>query len=296
MSDLSSVRCALALAATLLALASGCDEPVDQRGGAAKTGATKTGAEKTGAEQRAPGDASSAGAAGAPADDARRRRGAYQVVEVRDGGTIRVVAKYTGDALVAPAAISVSADVAHCGGKVFAQDLVVDPATKTLANVVVRLEDVAAGKAPAADLLVTNRDCSFDPHVSVAMSGAKLKARNVDPISHTTHPYYENGSFFNWPFGSASAEAPAEFPGKKIERLGVITMRCDVHSWMNAFIVVHDNPYIEVTNVAGTLSLDQVPPGTYPWTAWHETLGQQKGKITVTSGGTSELTLEFAPR
>ena len=218
----------------------------------------------------------------------------YTVVPVVDGGSIRVSVSYEGDA-PDPAPIPVTADVGYCGGRVFSRELIVDAGSGGLKNVVVWLVDVAQGKEPPREVSVSNAGCAFEPHVSVTVTGALFKARNEDPIQHTTHPWYERGEFFNWPFSRASVEDPDIFGGKKIERTGLITVRCDVHSWMRAYVWVHENPYIVVTDDVGRASMEEVPVGAYRFVAWHEKLGERQGRLSVKAGEAAELNLSFQP-
>jgi hypothetical protein len=227
-------------------------------------------------------------------DTTCRARQPYKVAPVTDGASIRVTVSYGGEA-PKPAPIAVTADVEHCGGKVFDQQLIVEATSGGLKNVVVRLVDVAMGKELPTEVSVRNVGCVFEPHVAVTVKGALLKARNEDPIKHSTHPRYENVEFFNWPFESASAEEPDLFGGKKIERLGLITVKCDVHSWMRAYVWVHDNPYIVVTDAGGRATIEEIPAGAYRFVAWHENLGEQEGQVTVKAGEATELKLIFQP-
>ena len=114
--------------------------------------------------------------------------GLYEGVEVKDGGRLRVVAVYKGTPRPVPRQLAANINAAHCRGKVFSEEVVVDSRSGGLRDVVVRLEGIRKGKAPAPDLVVTNRDCSFHPHVSSGMAGSLLKAANEHPLPHSTHP------------------------------------------------------------------------------------------------------------
>jgi hypothetical protein len=215
----------------------------------------------------------------------------YEVVEVKDGGRLRVVAMYNATPRPSPRQLDTNTNAAHCRGKVFSEEVVVDSRSGGLRDVVVRLEGIGKGKAPAPDLVVTNRDCSFHPHVSAGMAGSLLKAANEDPLTHSTHPYYGNRSFFNYQFSS-----PGEtYPGRKMAEPGLITVKCDVHNWMRAFVVVHDNPYIAVTDPGGVLLIEDIPPGEYSYVAWHEKFGESRGTVEISPRRESELQLDLGP-
>ena len=56
----------------------------------------------------------------------------------------------------------------------------------------------------------------------------------------------------------------------------MIPIKCNVHSWMHAYIGVVDNPYFAVTGPDGTFEWKNVPPGDYTIGVWHEKLGEQE--------------------
>ena len=71
------------------------------------------------------------------------------------------------------------------------------------------------------------------------------------------------------------SQGPGEAPlARKFLRPEVmIRVKCNIHSWMRAFIGVVANPYFAVSGTDGTFEIPNVPPGDYVVEAWHETLG-----------------------
>ena len=61
----------------------------------------------------------------------------------------------------------------------------------------------------------------------------------------------------------------------------MIPVKCNIHSWMHAYIGVVEHPYFAVTGADGTFEIPNVPPGDYVVEAWQEKLGTQEQKITV---------------
>jgi hypothetical protein len=53
-------------------------------------------------------------------------------------------------------------------------------------------------------------------------------------------------------------------------REGKVSLRCNVHVWMNGEMMVARHPYYAVTDEYGNFELTQVPPGDYEIVAWHE--------------------------
>jgi plastocyanin len=213
------------------------------------------------------------------------------VVEVESPGQLAATVTYSGDPLPVPTKVPVNINVETCGGKVFTENLLVDGETRGLKNAVIRLEGIERGKAPPEIVTVSNKHCAFVPHVAVAMKGTKLQLRNEDPVLHTTHPYINGANFFNKPL-AAGAEPTRPRP---IPKTGLMDIRCDVHKWMQAYIVIHSNPYLAVTDEKGKLIIDGIPAGKYTYTAWHEQLEESKGEVEIAAGQTAELVVTFDP-
>jgi len=75
----------------------------------------------------------------------------------------------------------------------------------------------------------------------------------------------------------------------RFDRPGVVQVFCDIHSHMNAYILVFAHRYFAVTDQAGNFTIAGVPPGKYTVAVWHE--GEVRETRTVTipdSGGTVE--------
>ena len=50
-------------------------------------------------------------------------------------------------------------------------------------------------------------------------------------------------------------------------------IKCDVHPWMKAWVMVADHPYFAVTDENGNFEINNVlPPGEYELGFWHERL------------------------
>ena len=64
-------------------------------------------------------------------------------------------------------------------------------------------------------------------------------------------------------------------------RPDLISVRCDLHGWMQAYVVVAKNPYYAMTSQGGKFRLDGVPPGRYHMKVWNESLGEHDQEIVV---------------
>ena len=208
-------------------------------------------------------------------------------------GTLEVTAIYKTAEIPPKAEVPVNINVEYCSHKVFTEDVIVDPETRGLKNVVVRLEGITQGsRKPAEKLTILNQGCTFVPHVSVAVKGAFLEIRNDDPVFHTTHPYLNGQHWFNIPLQKKGDQGDASRP-RPLSLAGVVEFNCDVHKWMKAYTVVHTSPYIDVSDAKGKILLDEIPPGEHPYVAWHEQLGEKRGTIKIEAGKVAAFSLEF---
>jgi plastocyanin len=160
-----------------------------------------------------------------------------------------------------------------------------------LKNVVVRITKGAAAPAapPSANAVIEQTGCAYVPHVLVVQAGQTVEIRNSDVTFHSIHTYKGAGSLFNLPQVQGM---PPYF--KKFATAGdVIKLRCDIHKWMSATILVAGNPFFAVTGADGRFTLAGVPPGKYTVELWHERLGTKTQAVTVAEGKPTELAVEL---
>jgi hypothetical protein len=74
----------------------------------------------------------------------------------------------------------------------------------------------------------------------------------------------------------------------------MMSVRCNNHPWMQAFINVVTNPFYSVSDADGHFELKGLPPGTYTVVADHEVLGQQTATVTVVAKQSAAQDFTFA--
>ena len=212
-----------------------------------------------------------------------------------NGGAIRGIATFQG-APPEQGVINCTKDCDVFGPTIPEESLIVST-DGNIQNVVVFIQEITEG-LPLSKALpaITNQLGRFEPHVQVFYQREFL-IRSVDPVLHNTHPYLgrkeeEGRSQYN-----VAMSPPKDGEEKEVlrplKRAGMYQIRCDAHDWMRGWIWVIDHPYGATSDVDGTFAIEDVPPGTYMLTAWHEKLGEQEVEITITPGGTTEVNFEF---
>jgi len=161
-----------------------------------------------------------------------------------------------------------------------------------LANVFVYIKTGLEGKEfelPATPVTIDQQGCTFHPRVLGVQAGQTLHISNSDPVTHSIHPLAEINREWNHSQGAGDPPIDRRFPRPEV----MIRVKCNIHSWMRAFIGVVAHPCFAVTGADGTYQIRNVPPGEYTLEAWQETLGTQEQKITVTPSGTVRTDFTF---
>ena len=65
----------------------------------------------------------------------------------------------------------------------------------------------------------------------------------------------------------------------------MITVRCDLHPWMQGWLGVVDHPYFGVSGADGRVTLRNVPPGDYVVGVWHERFGTREARVSAGAEG-----------
>jgi plastocyanin len=217
----------------------------------------------------------------------------YFKVDPATTGTLTGVIKFTGTK-PAPKLIDMSEDPACVEahhGKAYDESLVVNP-NGTLANVFIYLKSGLEGKTfavPATPVVIDQKGCWFHPRVMGIQTGQTLQVINSDPVTHNIHPLAQINREWNHSQGEGDAPLARRFLKPEI----MIRVKCNIHSWMRAFIGVLEHPYFAVTASNGAFEIRNIPPGDYVVGVWHETLGTQEQKITVTPSGKIETNFTF---
>ncbi len=198
-------------------------------------------------------------------------------------GDIKGTVKFTGAApKLAP--LKASKDTATCGADLPDESVLV--AGGKLKNVVVTVKGVAAKPAPGK-ITLDQHKCRYVPHVQAVAAGSSLDILNSDPILHNIHGYLGSATAFNLAMPLKNQKI-----ARKLDKPGIVHVKCDVHSWMSAYIVVVDTPFA-VAGDDGTFTIQNVPAGTYTVTAWHEKLGEKTAQVTVPATGAASADFTF---
>jgi len=206
-------------------------------------------------------------------------------------GTISGTVNFTGTA-PARTAIDMSAESA-CAGAYGADGPMSEDVLASngkLANVFVYLTGVSGAPAASGSVTLDQHNCRYTPHVLGIEVNQELKITNSDNLLHNINvsPTENRGFNISQPRGGMTSSQRFALPEV------MVPVHCDVHGWMHAYIGVVDSPYFGVSGPDGSFTIANVPAGTYTAQAWHEEYGTMSGTVTVTAGGTAELSFDYS--
>ena len=218
---------------------------------------------------------------------------AYFKVDPSTSGSIKGTIRFTGKK-PARKVIDMSEDpacVAAHHGKAYDESLVVSP-NGGLGNAFIYVKSGLEGKnfeVPKTPVTIDQSGCWFRPRVLGIQTNQTLQVVNSDPVTHNIHPMAEINREWNHSQGPGDAPLSRRFIKPEV----MIRVKCNIHSWMHAFIGVVDNPYYAVSKDDGTFEIKDLPAGTYTLAVWQENLGAQDQQITITSHNDSAANFTF---
>ncbi len=181
--------------------------------------------------------------------------------------------------LAAPVGVeagSLSASVADNGGD----------AVKDAVVFATPLAGKASGRTKST--VIDQVDKEYVPHVTAVRTGTQVSFPNRDQIRH--HVYsFSDVKTFEIPLYKGTPSSPVLF-----DRPGVVTLGCNIHDWMKAYVFVTETPYFAVTGAGGKANLAGVPSGEYRVEVWHPRMkGEPKATAQQVSVGGAAAPVSF---
>jgi plastocyanin len=151
---------------------------------------------------------------------------------------------------------------------------------------VVYLESAPRGAFETSDggrAVMDQRNETFVPHVLAIATGTAVDFPNSDKFYHNVFSLSKTRSFDLGRYAAGHSRTV------RFDRAGIVRVFCDIHSHMNAYILVFSHPFFAMTDAEDRYHIDNVPPGTYGVIAWNEGTSSEPKPVTVPDGGVAEL-------
>jgi plastocyanin len=155
---------------------------------------------------------------------------------------------------------------------------------------VVYLESAPRGafeERPGPTAVMDQRNETFVPHVLAITTGTSVEFRNSDRTYHNVFSLSKANSF------DLGRYPPGRSKSVRFDHAGIVRVFCEIHSHMNAFVLVFAHHHFAITNADGDYRIEGVPPGTYTVSIWHPFLAAKSGSVRIPEHG-GEASLDFA--
>jgi plastocyanin len=137
---------------------------------------------------------------------------------------------------------------------------------------------------PAEPVSIVQRGQEFQPYVTPVVVGTRVRFPNEDSVQHHVFSL-SRAMAFDLPLYRGEPPAPIAF-----ERAGIVSLGCNIHDWMSAYVVVLATPHFGRSGAEGEVSIDLLPAGRYRLEVWHPRLREPETReIVVDAGPTTQV-------
>ncbi len=176
------------------------------------------------------------------------------------------------------------------------EKIIVDPASKGIANVVIYLRKKPAkinpeiAKPKEMTVVYDQVGCKFIPHIALVQVGQHVKVLNGDAVSHNTRNAATKNPGFNF-IVTPNDRVGVNVTNQNQAETVPMQIGCDIHPWMRGYWVMVDHPYAFVTGADGKFEIANLPEGENEFRVWHEGPGyiEKSLKVKVASGKVAEV-------
>jgi plastocyanin len=160
---------------------------------------------------------------------------------------------------------------------------------KPLAGAVVLVEAVSPTPPPPPPARATmdQVDLSFVPDVLVVPLHSTVQFPNSDAISHQVYSF-SSARRFQLPLYRGKPYPPVSF-----DQAGIVTLGCNIHDNMLAYIVVTSANYYGRTDAGGKWTAPNLPSGKYRLRIWHPLINEPADIERVVDSGTDNANIEI---
>ena len=130
---------------------------------------------------------------------------------------------------------------------------------------------------PTSRVRMDQRGEQFVPRLLAITIGSTVEFPNSDVTFHNVFSLSATRTF------DLGRYRPGRTGTVKFDRAGVVSVFCDIHAHMSAFILVFNHPFFAVTDTDGRYAIE-APAGTHTLVVWSEFGQPASRRLTVGEG------------
>lgn len=178
-------------------------------------------------------------------------------------------------------------------GAVQAADLTVvirDSNGRPVQDAVVMADASGRAAPPPARFVINQRDMQFVPWVLVIPVGSTVEFGNLDPYRHHVYSFSPAKKFELKLFGQGETR-PVRF-----DRTGLVSIGCNIHDSMQAFVQVVDTPFARKSDQTGRVTLRGLPAQIRQIRIYHPLLRAPGNQLAVAVDASRDATVPVTVR
>jgi plastocyanin len=156
---------------------------------------------------------------------------------------------------------------------------------KYLKDSIVYIENVPdTFEPPKEHAIIDQKNMTFIPHVLPLLKGTTVDFLNSDLVQHNVYSpdaVADNMNLGTWLKGETRSFT--------FNKLGVASIRCNVHVDMLAYVLVLQNPYFARVDNDGHFSIENVPAGRHTIRLWNERFKADEQQVNVIAGQSARV-------
>ena len=130
-------------------------------------------------------------------------------------------------------------------------------------------------RMPLQPPTMAQKDRMFAPSVLAVPVGATVRFPNLDPFFHNVFSYSKSKRFDLGRYPAGNSESVV------FDKPGIVSVFCEIHYSMRAYVHVLDTPYFAVTDAERHFEIPDVQPGEYVLHVWQENLPDIQRPLSV---------------
>ena len=140
---------------------------------------------------------------------------------------------------------------------------------------------------PEKNPTLDQKNLQFHPQVLPILAGTTVDFPNQDNLFHNVFSYSRPKEFDLGRYPKDDSRSV------RFERPGVVRVYCDIHSQMNATILVLPHPYFTTPDDDGNYAIGGIPAGKYSLLFWYDRDVVERRSVEVRAGEAIEINFSY---
>ncbi len=145
----------------------------------------------------------------------------------------------------------------------------------------------AVHSEPLAGAKINQKNVRFVPHLLIVTKGSKVEFPNSDTVYHNVFAQFQAKKFDLGLYPKGTSKSVV------FDKTGIVSVMCNIHAEMSAYVVIVDTPYYAITDRQGRYTISGVRAGTYVATVWHES-GKTGSSRASVRGGSDQVDISIS--